>query len=197
MVIGPRFIIGHIGKTAGDAVKQIVEALHLPSVSVVPVASPWKHWTFRQWGGDLASRELALSIRRLPAFLLSQYHHRLRDGRLPQPLIPDEICQDYMADFYVRLYTDEGRLKIDHWLRSESIRADLTALLSRHFQLTEQQKNCIATAATKRKMRYNHDVSTFFTIQQLDSMYARNPLWARIEQQVYGNLLADGKANAA
>ena len=69
MVIGPRFVIGHIGKTAGDAIKQLLQELKLPGVDCFPIESPRKHSTCRQWGGGLAGRELALSIRRLPAFL--------------------------------------------------------------------------------------------------------------------------------
>jgi hypothetical protein len=193
MVIGPGFVIGHIGKTAGDAVKQIVESLHLPGVTIIPVISPLKHLTFRQWGGDLTGRELVLSIRRLPAFLLSQFHHRLRDGRLSQLPAPESMCQDYMADFYIRLYTDDGRLKIDHWLRSESIRPDLAAFLSRHFDLTDGQRGLIETAGTKRAQSYDHDVCVHFTPRHLQTMYAANPLWAEIERRVYGGLVeADG-----
>ena len=39
MVIGPRFLIAHIGKTAGDAVKQMVAALGLPGVFAFPIES--------------------------------------------------------------------------------------------------------------------------------------------------------------
>lgn len=191
MVIGPRFAIGHIGKTAGDAVKQIVQSLGLPGVVTISVESPRKHWTFRQWGGDLQGRELSLSVRRLPAFLLSQFHHRYRDGRLPGPPTAEQMCRDYGADFYLRLYTEEGRLHIDHWLRSESIRDDLTLLLERYFSLTEQQRACIQSAPTKAPMSYNHDWRTVFEPCHLQTMYRENPLWAGMERRVYGSLLGE------
>ena len=191
MVIGPRFLIGHIGKTAGDAVKQILQALQLPGVRWIPIESPRKHWTFRQWGGDLAGRELALSIRRLPAFLLSQFHHRHLDGRLRAPPTAEVMCQDYLADFYLRLYTDEGRLTIDYWLRSESIRDDLAAFLARHFELTDGQKACIQSAATKSSLPYDHDWRAVFQPAHLRRMYERNPLWADVERRAYGALLTE------
>jgi len=197
MIIGPKFIIGHIGKTAGDGVKQIVETLGLPDLTIIPVASPLKHQTFRQCGCDLAGRDLVLAIRRLPAFVLSQLHHRRLDGRLQQLPTPDEMSRDYMADFYIRLYTDEGRLAIKHWLRTESIREDLAALLSRYFELTEEQRQYIEGTATKPANAYDHDVFDRFTRQQLGEMYARNPRWAEIERQVYGNLMTDPAARAA
>ena len=191
MVIGPRFVIGHIGKTAGDAIKQLLQTLRLPGVGSFPIESPRKHWTFRQWGGDLAGRELALSFRRLPAFLLSQFHHRHLDGRLSEPPSAEQMCQDYAADFYLRLYTDEGRLRIDHWLRSETIREDLLVFLNRHVALTEEQQAAIRSAPTKSSLPYNHDWRAVFQADHLRSMYQRNPLWADVEQRVYGSLLRE------
>jgi hypothetical protein len=152
------------------------------------VDSPLKHWTFRQWGGDLSNRELVLTIRRLPEFVLSQLHHRLMDGRLSELPAPERICQDYMGDFYIRLYTDEGRLKIDHWLRSEEIRADLMAYLMRHFDLSEEQKACLSTAPTKPRLAYRHEVEAFLQPAEVQELYCHNPLWTDIERQVYGRL---------
>ena len=126
-------------------------------------------------------------MRRLPSFLLSQFHHRVKDGRLPQLPSPDEMCRDYMPDFYIRHYTDEGRLVIQHWLRSEVIRDDLSVFLARHFDLTAEQEERIQTAATKTTLSYEHDTSAHFAAHHLAQMYATNPLWAEMERQVYGD----------
>lgn len=188
MIIAPQFVMGHIGKTGGDAAKLIVQALNLPGVQIIPVDSPLKHCTFRQWGGDLGDRELVLFIRRLPAFVLSQLHHRLMDGRLSELPAPDRICQDYMGDFYIRLYTDECRLKIDRWLRCEHLRSDMADYLAGHFDLSDEQRAVIETASTKTQLPYRHDVAAFLQADQVRELYRNNPLWADIEREVYGQL---------
>ncbi|MBI2481673.1 MAG: hypothetical protein HYV60_24415 [Planctomycetia bacterium] len=188
MIIAPRFLIGHIGKTGGDSAKLIVQALQLPDVQMISIDSPLKHCTFRQSGQDLCNRELVLSIRRLPAFVLSQLHHRLMDGRLTKLPAPELICRDYMGDFYVRHYTDEGQLKIDRWLRCEHLRADLAAYLARHFELSDEQKALLESASTKSRLSYRHEVGAFLQPDQVRELYDNNPLWADIEREVYGQL---------
>jgi hypothetical protein len=188
VIIAPRFLIGHIGKTGGDSAKLIVQALQLPDVQMIPIESPFKHCTFRQSGQALHDRELVLSIRRLPAFVLSQLHHRLIDGRLTKLPAAELICRDYMGDFYVRHYTDDGRLKIARWLRCEHLRADLSAYLARHFELSDEQKALLDTASTKDRLSYRHEVGAFLQPDQVRELYDNNPLWAAIEREVYGQL---------
>jgi hypothetical protein len=191
MIIAPGLAIGHIGKTAGDAVKRLVSALELPDVTLVPIASPLKHTPFQHWRGDLSGRDLVLTIRRLPAFVLSQFQHRRRDGRLLERPSGACMCRDYLADFYLRLYTDEGRLPIAAWLRSEMIRSDLTALLRRYYTLSEAQLQILDAGVTKPQMQYNHDLAKWFSRGQLQTLYAGNPLWTEIERRVYGDTLAE------
>lgn len=188
MIIATQFVIGHIGKTGGDSAKLIVQALQLPEIHIIPVDSPLKHCTFRQWGQDLSNRELVLSIRRLPAFVLSQLHHRLMDGRLTELPAPELICRDYMGDFYIRHYTDEGQLKIDRWLRCEHLRSDLKDYLTKHFELSDEQNSLLETASTKPRLPYRHDVGAFLQPEQVRELYDNNPLWAEIEREVYGQL---------
>ena len=145
--------------------------------------------TFRQWGGDLSGRELVLSVRRLPSFVLSQFQHRLVDGREAVLPTPEQMADDYMGDFYLRLYTDEGRLPIAHWLRSECIREDLLAFLARHHELDAQQLERVRNMATKPSLNYPHDVFAYFQSADLERLYRTNPRWAEMERQVYGDLL--------
>jgi len=67
MIIAPSFIISHLGKTGGDAIKDIMRALKLPEIIVVPKQSPLKHLSLVP--ND--RQDLILSFRRLPSRVIS------------------------------------------------------------------------------------------------------------------------------
>ena len=44
---------------------------------------------------------------------------------------------------------------------------------------------------------YDHNLTTWFNLDQLELMYERNPRWAALEERLYGDLLLDPSSDAA
>jgi hypothetical protein len=62
--------------------------------------------------------------------------------------------------------------------------------IHRHVQpVTPELCDRLRRVTTKGSRKYDHDVESFFTRSQIIALYARNPLWAKIERAVYGSLL--------
>lgn len=109
MIIAPSFIISHLGKTGGDAIKDIMRALKLPEIIVVPKQSPLKHLSLVP--ND--RQDLILSFRRLPSRVISIYFHAKHYG--PQSL----------RDLWIR----GGTLAEDMLFRCDYMEASLNQML--------------------------------------------------------------------
>lgn len=192
MIWTPHFVIGHIGRTGGDAAKIIIhytlryggESHELePNLRFTGLFDADKH---RPFDGTEPMR--VLSFRRLPAFILSIRQHHKVYARVD--LGDGEACS-YLTngDDELRRFTADGTWSVDKWLRCEYLRDDICALLTEIYRerFNNKMKAVLYSAETKATVPYNHNVFDFFTSKQLYRLYEKNPRWAEIEYRLYGS----------
>src|SRR6202008_906126 len=93
-----------------------------------------KHLPLFAEGREIAGKLIVMNIRRLPGWALSAAHHEARFGVYPDyrpgPLATtEEITSKSDADGLLRWMTDQGRIEIDRWLRTESLEQDGVAVV--------------------------------------------------------------------
>lgn len=195
MVIGDRFAWGHLEKTAGDATLELFLALP----EIVRFADPRdtheKHAYFPQRERDVSGKVLALNIRRLPAWVLSKAQHEARYGTYPDyepgPMAsPVEMAESTDPDQRLAAITGRGRFPVDRWIRTEFLAQDFLAFVSEFIELTPSRRAEIVQLAEAHEASappYDHHVDHWFTDTHLRRMYERNPVWAGLERELYGD----------
>jgi hypothetical protein len=193
MILAPRFVIGHIGRTGGDAIKQIVAALNLPEVSVSSIDDPQKHNQ-----PPMDGRDLVLSIRRLPARELSLIEFfacrpSKRDilARRPGESVGELMLRHLNGERMIRRMTRAGTRPVVHLIRSEHLRSDLAAVLGKYYRLNGRRLEAIHATKTKPRLDYKRRLLQRFTKDEIARLYERSPIWSELERRVYGNLLID------
>jgi hypothetical protein len=89
------------------------------------------------------------------------------------------------ADGLLRWMTDQGRLAVDRWLRAESLEQDVLALLDELGELTPEIERRVWAVGRVDVGSYEDSPESFFTRDQIQRLYERNPIWGEIEQRVY------------
>jgi hypothetical protein len=195
VIIGEQFIWGHLGKTGGDAFHTLFTAV-APDLVVRAdePTDPTKHRAFTTGDvGPLDGKLLALNLRRLPAWRLSIAQHRSRHGTrtdpTPQPLpSPEELAHSTLPDEHLATFTDGGRLEIGRWLRMEHLRDDCLDFVRLFRPVTDEEVELAQTTVTKRPGNYDHDTRSVIPVELERVLYEQNPVWAAVEQQLYGYL---------
>ena len=192
MVIGERFAWAHLPKTGGDATLGLFQLFPDLILHADARGTNSKHDSFQAREAEIRGKLLTLNIRRLPAWMLSLAQHEAKHGLYPdyRPLplaCADEIAERTSADAMLREFTSCGRLPIDRWLRTEHLRQDFLAFLREFTTLSKEQVRLVQRAPMVNAMRYDHNPRHWFTEEQIRRMYRNNPLWAAIEQEVYGS----------
>ena len=140
---------------------------------------------------------LVMGIRRLPAWALSDAHHRARHGvdpdYRPQPLPEaDEIARTKDPDDMVRWMTDADRLPVRRWLRTEHLLEDMLALLGELGELTPDARRRVTAVAPRNVGILRAARGALVHAEQLAALYEHNPTWARVER---GALRRPGRAS--
>lgn len=190
-VSSPKFVIPHIPKTGGDAIKQIFASLNLPEVAMAPINGDKHRPIF-----PCQDQDLILSFRRLPNRELSLYFHaqnywkqeRAKE-RYKYDTATENILHLSTSEAELTRYLKSGEFRPKYFIRSESLRSDLESVLSHYYELNASQKTIIALQPTKRPMQYNKDIWDYFTEEDVKRLYRRSPLWAEMERAAYGDLL--------
>lgn len=188
MIETPRFIIPHIPKTGGDAIKLIVARLGLPDLKLIGVEKPEKHNPKNPDG-----RDLVLPIRQLPRRELSWLKHNQiymnRYGGFGAEFILQELNGERCINSHLRFGVWPR-----FYIRSEFLRRDLVRVLKHYYpELTRRELRVIREAPTKPTMRYNRNLGDHFTFAQMRTLYAESPNWSKCEREAYGGLLTDIK----
>jgi hypothetical protein len=193
MVIGERFAWGHLQKTAGDATLGLFGLF--PDLIVFADArnTEAKHASFAEREAQIEGKVLAANIRRLPAWTLSWAQQRARDGRRfddrPVPMnSPEQMVRVPRADVRLAALTDDGRFKVDRWLRMERLAQDFCDFISDFTDLDEEARKRILEFPSVNALSYDHEVGHWFTPERVRRLYENNPLWAEAERQAYGDL---------
>jgi hypothetical protein len=105
---------------------------------------------------------------------------------------PGELCTSSFPDERLSVYTDDGRFKIDRWLRAESLDEDFLVFISEFATVTDERQAAARALGPINVHEYDHRIERWFTADQIDTMYESNPLWARLERELYGTLHGSG-----
>jgi hypothetical protein len=196
MVIGRRFAWAHLPKTAGDATCSMLVAVPgLVQFADRPDSND-KHIPFFGREAEVAGKLLAMNIRRLPAWALSGAQHKARHGVHPDyeptPLESfDQITSRTDADDLLRWMTDHGRFRVDRWLRAEQLKDDVLGLLEELDELTPDVRAAVLAVGRVNEGGYPWELELELTGEQIARLYSLNPLWAKTERRVYGDLPVD------
>ena len=192
MITHPKFVIAHIPRTGGTALKQITATLKLPDIQIISRPHLEQHGT-----PDLRGRDLILTIRRLPQRELSHVKLayqtgtlHLTDQRLPNETIGQLANRMLSGEDQIIRMTAAGKNHVTHYIRMERLRDDLTDVLARYFPLTDEQRALIQTAQTQPPLSYDHDIGQYFTAEDIAELYRQSPHWTRHEKRAYGRTLA-------
>jgi hypothetical protein len=181
-------------KTGGDATLELFQLFPRLIVHADPRNVEAKHTTFAEREPEVRGKVLVCNLRRLPAWTLSWDQHRTqnrvvaKDGTPVAMSSPQEMAERPRGDRRLAHFTDGGRLPIDRWLRMEYLPMDFTAFVSELTDLTDAERRNIANYPPVNVLSYDHEVEHWFTPAQVRLMYASNPVWAAVEERVYGNL---------
>jgi hypothetical protein len=193
MVIGERFAWGHLQKTAGDATLGMFQLFPDLILHADPRNVEDKHASFVSRADQVEGKLLASNFRRLPGWTLSWAHHRAKyatrpDGRAVPMNSPQQMVDVPRADKRLSFLLDSGRYTVDRWIRMEHLAADFSDFISEFTDLTEPDRERIASFEPVNALTYDHHVENWFTPAQVRDLYANNPMWASVEERVYGDL---------
>jgi hypothetical protein len=195
VVIAERFVWAHLPKTGGDATSAMLAAVPGLVRFADPPDSNDKHLPFFAREEQLSGKLRVMNIRRLPTWTVSAANHRARHGIHPEyrplPLeTPDEMTGKTDADDLLRWMTDHERLAVDRWLRAERLEEDVLRLLDELRVLTPAVVRSVREVGELNVGDYDRDLRGWFTPDQVDRLYRRNPRWAAAELEVYGDLVS-------
>ena len=130
-----------------------------------------------------------MNFRRLPMWVLSRAQHVSRWGIHPDykpiPMDPPEkLAESPFPDSRIEIFTDEGRIRIDRWLRTESITEDFLGFISEFTDVTDDQRKQVREVDPVNTHDYDKDVMSWFTPDLIERMYAANPRWAGLEREI-------------
>jgi hypothetical protein len=190
MVIGERFAWAHLPKTGGTATTAMFAILNDLVVSMDSPDEGDAHATFGDRAGEIAGKRLVLNFRRLPSWVLSRAYyvslHGVHPDFEPIPFPPaDELADSSLPDDRLALFTDDGRLTIDRWLRAESLPNDFIEFASELRPITEAERTRVTAVGRMNALDYDHEISRWFTAAQIEHLYRRNPAWAAVEGSLY------------
>jgi hypothetical protein len=195
MVIGDDFAWAHMPKTAGTATTTMFEAFDdLVRFADSPEGED-AHRTFEDRRLEVEGKLLVLNLRRLPAWVVSRAHYVSRHGvhpdfvPIPMPS-PGDLAESSFPDERLRLFTADGRLEIDRWLRAESLADDVIDFVSDLRDVSEDEAARVRAVGPLNALDYDHDVTSWFTRGELTRLYETNPVWAALEERVYGEVWA-------
>jgi hypothetical protein len=193
MVIGERFAWGHLQKTAGNATLGMFHLFPGLVLDADPPDVEKKHASFATRATEVEGKLLAANFRRLPDWTLSWAQHRARytpqpDGKPAAMNSPHQMVKVARADKRLSLLTDAGRYQVDRWIRMEELVDDFIAFVSQLTDVTDRDREQVAALGPVNALSYDHDVTHWFTPEQVRDLYRNNPLWASVEERVYGDL---------
>jgi len=91
-------------------------------------------------------------------------------------ILPDYLLKKYMGNYF-----------INRWLRLEHLKYDFLEFIQTIELLNSQQIKAIQEFqyTVKQPFEYDHDVKRFFSADEIKILYDNNPLWKKIEGDLY------------
>lgn len=203
MVVGQSFVWLHFPKTAGHAVER---ALRIASRGRRDIVFDRRRIDDPMWHDSPAQRRardpsfsadgkvVVSGIRRLPHWVLSRVYYEA--ARPPYRVPTREMLREgrffeqdgkvNSPDAYMRSLGGE----VARWVRTEHLKTDFC----RQFADILGEKVHVAAGVLGKKVNatafpYIKALAFHFTPEELEHLYAANPLWRAKELDAYGNLL--------
>ena len=203
MIFSERFIWLHFPKCAGHeterALKGVVACPNAVNFDPIDPAHVIWHDSVaerrqRDPAFDWAGRDIICNIRRLPLWILSRIHYE--KARNPHLVATESMFltgrffeadgRVASADAYMQRYSAP---RPAFWLRTEHLARDFTSVFSRYLAASDIRARAVFHGLNQTVPSYVKDPAYYFTNHQLRKLYNHNPLWAKIEAEVYGDLL--------
>jgi SAM-dependent methyltransferase len=200
MVIGPKFTWAHLPKTGGTITARVFAMFPEIVSETSDRWDPAKHSPLAERPDLLDGRILAMNIRRLPSWTVSWFQHRSYHGfhpdyhRVPVPA-GDELAASTIADEMLGRFT--AGIEIGRWLRQESVLDDALDFVGELTTVDARRRRRVYALGRVNEMSYEHNVGRWLDPDQVEQLYASNPLWASVEKEVYGDLLSVETATSA
>ena len=193
MVVGERFAWAHLPKTAGMATAKLFGLFPELVLYSDPEDTNDIHTPFTERADEVQGKVLAMNFRRLPMWVLSRAQHVSRWGIHPDykpiPMDPPEkLAKSPFPDSRIEIFTDAGRIRIDRWLRAESVTDDFLEFICEFTEVTEERRAQVREVGPVNAHDYDKDVMNWFTPELIERMYAANPRWAGLEREIYGDI---------
>lgn len=193
MVIGERFAWAHLPKTGGTATLELFLLFPELIASADVDEGNAKHATFGERAQEVAGKTLVMNLRRLPFWVLSRAQHVARWGVHPKyepiPMASsEELSESGFPDNRLALYTAGTRFQVDRWLRMEYLVDDFLEFVSELTDVTDTQRQRVSQLPIMNAHDYDHEIGNWFTPEQIARMYQSNPVWAAVEERLYGDL---------
>ncbi|QND65754.1 hypothetical protein HB777_18790 [Mesorhizobium loti] len=197
MIIGPDFVWLHFPKCAGSSLELALRDLlaNRSDIHFDDIDDVSSHWhnsiSQRQESNpsfDPSGKLIIACVRRLPSWIISRVqfeatrHDQLVASR--EMIVSGKFFEPggevNSADDYMTLYSDVSR-----WIRIENLVEDVASIF-------DLRADVVATSLAKHTTRvtpYIKDPKFWFTDDEIANLYASNPLWASVEDRVYGDRL--------
>ena len=200
MIIGERFVWLHFPKAGGTttAAAMLKNFVQDRSIAFDPTGEgpPIWHDTVAQreerTGESLAGKSVLANIRRLPAYVVSKIHYTeslnpdIRHERkhlLTGRFMEADGTRNY-ADNLLKMYDSKN---INHWMRTEYLKDDVPAVFGQYLDMTGKDFSILSEKINSTD--YSRDLAKWYSRREMARLYRKNPLWAKLERRVYGNLL--------
>ena len=194
MIIGDRFIWLHLPKTGGTSASRLFSELGIPSIVADDQSLDRKHESIEarlpHWDFASETKPLFITLRRLPQWLLSDWHHKRLKMGLDIPFEPVQSGLFYSlrlggvwvaADYWLRYFRIEqctGVIRLEHL--EDDVQKLITPLLPPQAPPLRFPKDNVN--------RYSRDLGRYFQSGDFQRIYANNPIWQQHEEKTYGDI---------
>jgi hypothetical protein len=188
VVVGKSFVWAHLGKTGGNTTLCLFQLFPELVEYADSYRDPAKHARFTERPERVAGKARALNIRRLPSWVLAFSVHKAlhglppRSGRGPMDS-PHQMARSHDPDHHLRTYLQGGA--ISHWMRVEHLKEDFLSFVTHYADVSDKRRLAVQRLDPVNTATYDRDLGHWFSDAQIALMYENNPLWAKVEQQVY------------
>jgi hypothetical protein len=195
MVLTDNFIWTHLPRTGGTSTVAMFEVFGIMSVHADNDYR--KHQTFRECIEQRLvdeKRHHVCNLRRLIPWLQSigkcqlQYPGGIFDPQCAKQGLVYLLHNDQTRAVWLahvdQILTEYMIPRVDTWLRTEHLKEDFIAMISRFTTVTKKQERQLSRIHKNRGI----DTTRVWTKRECRQIYAACPGWAALERQVYGDL---------
>ncbi len=192
MIVGPSFIWLHLPKTGGTSTARLFRELSLEDVFIDADETDSKHdaWSLRskQTNLDKDNKKAFITLRQLPGWLISDWHHKTISMGLELPFEPVRSGLFYSlrlggtwvaADYWLHYFAIQ---ECDAVVRLEHLEDDANRLI--HPLLPEGIPKL--SFLNHNAKHYPRKLGRYFNSHDIRRIYENNPFWRLWENKAYG-----------